>query len=202
MWNGHSCPLPLTSTLILTLISNVRTNVERPPPPAAFDVDFDFDRTLIRGGCPIFRVFCERWEPRTPAARFLTLMLLLLLPVWNGHSCPLPLTLPPILTLIPNVRTNVERAPPPAALNPTPERRSTEHIESLERYWTTHRPVILARTSPSGALETSTGTVIVHSPTVKYRRSSFALWNIASCIGFRRSRERSSPVGYLPAISL
>jgi hypothetical protein len=62
------------------------------------DVDFDFDRTPIRRGCPIFRVFCERWEPRTPAAPFLTLTLLLLLQVWNGHSCPLPLTL--ILTLL------------------------------------------------------------------------------------------------------
>jgi hypothetical protein len=39
----------------------------------AFDVDPDFDRTPIKRGCPISRVLCEKWEPRTPAARFLTL---------------------------------------------------------------------------------------------------------------------------------
>jgi hypothetical protein len=68
-------------------------NVRAGPPPAAldvarvertllsvaFDVDFDFDSTLIRRGCPIFLVFCERWEPRKPAAPFLKLMSLLIL---------------------------------------------------------------------------------------------------------------------------
>jgi hypothetical protein len=58
-------------------------------------LDLDLVRTLIRRGCPIFRVFCERacpepvegWEPPTPAAPLLTLTLTLLL------TLPLPLTL-------------------------------------------------------------------------------------------------------------
>jgi hypothetical protein len=32
------------------------------------EADFDSAHTLTRRGCPIFRVFCERWEPRTPEA--------------------------------------------------------------------------------------------------------------------------------------
>jgi hypothetical protein len=59
--------------------------VERAPPPAAFDVDLDLARTLLKQGCPISRVLCEKWEPRTPAAPFLTLMLpLLLILNWKG----------------------------------------------------------------------------------------------------------------------
>ena len=37
---------------------------------------------------------------RVLARRPLTLQLILLVPVWVGHSCPTPLTLPLILTLI------------------------------------------------------------------------------------------------------
>jgi len=62
--------------------------VERTLLSVAFDLDLA--RTLIKRGCPIFRVLCERWEPQTPAAPVLTLTLLLTLNVWNRHSCPLP----------------------------------------------------------------------------------------------------------------
>ncbi len=72
--------------------------VERTLLSIAFDVDLDLAGTRIRRGCPISRVLCEKWEPRTPAPPPLTLMLPL--PVWNGHSCPLPLTLILPLTLV------------------------------------------------------------------------------------------------------
>ena len=43
--------------------------VERTLLSVALDVDFDSVRTLIRRGCPISRVLCEKWELRTPAPR-------------------------------------------------------------------------------------------------------------------------------------
>ncbi len=95
------------------------------------DVDFDFDRTPIRRGCPIFRVFCERWEPRTPAAPFLTLTLLLLLQVWNGHSCPLPLTL--ILTLL--GKGGWPTLAPPQQRLPHPSRFSTDGHHERKHIW-------------------------------------------------------------------
>ncbi len=89
LWNEHSSPLPLTLNLILTLILILILD---------FDFDLDLARTRIRRGCPILRVLCEKWEPRTPPPPPLTLLLPLLLQVWNGHSCSLPLTLILILT--------------------------------------------------------------------------------------------------------
>src|SRR5271155_5462795 len=74
--------------------SDAKASADQTLLSVAFDVDFDPGRTLIRRGCPIFRVFCERWEPRTPAAPFLKLMSPL--QVWNGHSCSLLATSGPI----------------------------------------------------------------------------------------------------------
>jgi hypothetical protein len=72
--------------------------VERALLPAAFDLDFDLafdlDRTPISRGCPSFASFAKGGNHERPQCLPLTLTL----PVWNGHSCPLPLTL--VLTLI------------------------------------------------------------------------------------------------------
>jgi len=60
----------------------------------------DFVSTKTKEGAPSFASFAK--EPALslskggnhgrPQRLFLTLMLPLTLPVWNGHSCPLPLT--------------------------------------------------------------------------------------------------------------
>ena len=42
--------------------------VERAPPPAASDVVVDSRVRQKQKGCPIPRVLCEEWEPRTPTA--------------------------------------------------------------------------------------------------------------------------------------
>jgi hypothetical protein len=73
--------------------------VERTLLSVAFDFgsDFDFDFDFLSSKTPRVPHPCafsaQGWEPQTPAAPVLTLMLPLALHVWSGHSCPLPLTL-------------------------------------------------------------------------------------------------------------
>ncbi len=127
VWNGHSCPLPLTLTLLLIRIATrphaapwksgasapreaSKTNAGFQPPRCAAPPRFCHSERAegARGTC------CCMQRPNSCGDSRLARQRSEAKPVWNGHSCPLPLTL--TLTLISNVRTNVERAPPPAAL--------------------------------------------------------------------------------------
>jgi|ERR1022692_2867887 hypothetical protein len=98
-----------------------KERVERTLLPVAVAVALDVDRTPFRRGAPFLASFARSGNHGRLQRWFLTLVLLLTLPVWNGHSCPLPLTLL-LISIAPPDRRYPEHSRSSGAARACPER--------------------------------------------------------------------------------